>query len=63
MVCSLAHRLSACAVAAMSNRRLTSPCSRRAAARPGTRRGMDEPRPAAEGQLVSWPLAAAESET
>jgi len=33
-------------------RRLTSPCSRRAAARPGIRRGGDEPRPAAEGQLV-----------
>ena len=32
--------------------RLTSPCSRRAAARPGVRRGVDEPRPAAEGHLV-----------
>ena len=31
---------------------LTSPCSRRAAARPRPRRGGDEPRPAAEGQRV-----------
>jgi hypothetical protein len=31
---------------------LTSPCSRRAAARPGTRRERPGPRPAAEGQLV-----------
>ena len=40
-------------VAAPLSGHLTSTGSRRAAARPGTRRGMDEPRPAAEGQVVS----------
>jgi len=35
------------------DRRPTSPCSRRAAARPGARRSVDEPRPAAEGLRVS----------
>jgi hypothetical protein len=43
---------------------ITSPCSRRAAARPGTRRGWDGPRPAAEGQLVrllSWAVSEAAS--
>jgi hypothetical protein len=33
---------------------LTSPCSRRAAARRGSRRERCGPRPAAEGQLVRW---------
>jgi len=35
---------------------LTSPCSRRAAARRRCRREPPGPRPAAEGQLVSWGL-------
>ena len=41
--------------AALPAGRLTSPCSRRAAARPGTRRELGGPRPAAEGQLVRQP--------